>query len=98
MLVSLLMFFYLSMVDVGYDLRSNPLEERENDENQRASPKDPLEVSIGLITRSRAKKIKDAFNGLIQDIKDKSNINIKIRDDQALINVIHVNKGVGSWD
>jgi hypothetical protein len=86
------------MVDVGYDLRSNPLEVRENDENQQASPKDPLEVSIGLITRSRAKKIKDAFNGLIQDIKDKSNINIKIRDDQALINVIHVNKGVGSWD
>jgi hypothetical protein len=55
-------------------------------------------VSIGLITRSRAKEIKDAFNGLIQDIKDKSNINIKIRDDQALINVIHVKKGVGSWD
>jgi len=33
-----------------------------------ASSKDALHVLIGLITRSRAKKVKDVFNGIIQDI------------------------------
>jgi hypothetical protein len=30
--------------------------------------KDPLEVPVGLVTRLRAKKFKEAFNGLLQDI------------------------------
>jgi hypothetical protein len=34
----------------------------------RASSNDALHVSIGLITRSRDKKVKDVFNGIIQDI------------------------------
>ena len=29
---------------------------------------DPLEVPIGPVTRLRAKKFKEAFNGLLQDI------------------------------
>ena len=42
-----------------------------NDENEGAQPmaqdiQDPLEVPKGPITRSRAKKIKDAMNGLVQ--------------------------------
>ena len=41
------------------------------DENQGAQPiaqdiQDPLEVSEGPITRSRAMKINDAMNGLVQ--------------------------------
>ena len=41
------------------------------DENQGAQPitqdiQDPLEVPEGPITRSRAKKIKDAMNGFVQ--------------------------------
>ena len=37
------------------------------DENQQAF-KDPLHVPVGPITRARSKKIKEALNGLIQDI------------------------------
>ena len=29
--------------------------------------KDPLEVPVGLVIRLRAKKFKEAFNGLLQD-------------------------------
>ena len=59
----------LSLFDA--DSRTNPFEERGNDENQGAQPmtqdiQDPLEVPEGPITRSRAKKIKDAMNGLVQ--------------------------------
>uniref|UniRef100_A0A2N9H1I7 RNA-directed DNA polymerase n=1 Tax=Fagus sylvatica TaxID=28930 RepID=A0A2N9H1I7_FAGSY len=52
----------------GDDSRSNPFEERGNDENQQAQLKDPLHVPVGPITRARSKKIKEALNGLIQDI------------------------------
>uniref|UniRef100_A0A2N9FB20 CCHC-type domain-containing protein n=1 Tax=Fagus sylvatica TaxID=28930 RepID=A0A2N9FB20_FAGSY len=52
----------------GDDSRSNPFEERGNDKNQQALLKDPLHVPVGPITRARSKKIKEALNGLIQDI------------------------------
>ena len=39
-----------------------------SDENQQALLKDLLHVPIGPITRARSKKIKEALNGLIQDI------------------------------
>ena len=39
----------------------------ENDENQQAL-KNPLYVPVGSITRARSKKIKEALNGLIQEI------------------------------
>ena len=59
--------FYLSPFDVGEDLRSNPSEERGNDGNQGGpSLKDPLQVPDGPITRSKAKKIKEAIQGLVQ--------------------------------
>ncbi|XP_042992210.1 uncharacterized protein LOC122318677, partial [Carya illinoinensis] len=55
----------LSPFDVGEDSRSNPFEERGNDGNQgRPTLKDPLQVPDGPITRSRAKKIKEAMQGL----------------------------------
>jgi hypothetical protein len=57
----------LSLFDVSDDLRLNPFKERGNDENQQAPLKDPLHVPVGLITRARSKKIKQALNGLIQD-------------------------------
>ena len=54
----------LSPFDIGEDSRSNPFEQRENDENQSGpSLKDPLQVPDGPITRLRAKKIKDAMQG-----------------------------------
>ncbi|XP_035544624.1 uncharacterized protein LOC118348007, partial [Juglans regia] len=55
----------LSPFDVGEDSRSNPFEERGNDRNQGGPTlKDPLQVPDGPITRSRAKKIKEAMQGL----------------------------------
>ena len=62
----------LSPFDVGDDSRMNPFEERGNDENQQAF-KDPLHVLVGPITSARSKKIKEALNGLIQEIWADSN-------------------------
>jgi len=48
-----------TLFNVGNDLRSNPFEERWDDEDQpnskRNNVNDPLEVPIGSITRARAK-------------------------------------------
>uniref|UniRef100_A0A2N9H8I9 CCHC-type domain-containing protein n=1 Tax=Fagus sylvatica TaxID=28930 RepID=A0A2N9H8I9_FAGSY len=53
--------------------RSNPFEERGNDGNQSGpSLKDPLQVPDGPITRSRAKKIKEAMQGLVQSTWDEA--------------------------
>ena len=62
----------LSPFDVGDDSRTNPFEERGNDENYKAF-KDPLHVPVGPITKARSKKIKEALNGLIQKIWADSN-------------------------
>jgi hypothetical protein len=63
----------LSPFDVGQDSRSNPFEERGNDGNQSGpSLKDPLQVPDGPITRSRAKKIKEAMQGLVQSTWDEA--------------------------
>uniref|UniRef100_A0A2N9J8I8 Reverse transcriptase domain-containing protein n=1 Tax=Fagus sylvatica TaxID=28930 RepID=A0A2N9J8I8_FAGSY len=63
----------LSPFDVGEDSRSNPFEERGNDGNQGGpSLKDPLQVPDGPITRSRAKKIKEAMQGLVQSTWDEA--------------------------
>ncbi|RVW19070.1 Transposon Ty3-I Gag-Pol polyprotein [Vitis vinifera] len=56
----------------GDDSRTNPFEERGNDENQQAF-KDPLHVPVGPITKARSKKIKESLNGLIQEIWADSN-------------------------
>ena len=42
------------------------------DKNHKAF-KDPLHISVGLITKARSKKIKEALNGLIQEIWADSN-------------------------
>ena len=51
-LVLHLMFSDLSLFDVGDDSRSNPFEERGNDENQQALLKDPLHVPVRQIGRA----------------------------------------------
>jgi hypothetical protein len=57
----------LSPYDAGDDSRSNPFEKMGNDgSNGRPNLKDPLQVPDGPITRSRAKKIKEAMQGLVQ--------------------------------
>jgi hypothetical protein len=83
-----LSFFYVSD-----DSRSNPFEERGDDVIQ--APNDPLEVPVGPVTRLRAKRFKEAFNGLLQDtwvkVEFKRVLNNK---EQAMINLIHVQEGL----
>ena len=61
------------------------------DENKGAAPRDPLHVPVGPITRARAKRFKEALNGLIQDSWANSEL-LKSKmcplEDQGLINVI----------
>jgi hypothetical protein len=53
-------------------LRFNPFEERGDDEDQPNTKynhaNDPLEVPIRLITRVRAKQLKEALDGHVQNI------------------------------
>jgi hypothetical protein len=59
------------------------------------APKDLLEVLIGIITRLRAKRFKEAFNGLLQDTWAKVDFKrILNNKEQAVINLIHVQEGL----
>jgi len=54
------------------------------------APKDPLEVPVGPVTRLRAKRFKEAFNGLFQDTWAKVDFKrILNNKEQAVINLIH---------
>lgn len=59
----------LSPFGVGKDLRTNPFQEGGNDENISVAPRDPLHVPIDPIIRVRAKRFKEALNGLIREIR-----------------------------
>ena len=53
--------------------------------------KDPFQVPIGPITRARSKKIKEALNGLIQEIWADSKIGhskLGPKKDEGIINLI----------
>jgi hypothetical protein len=66
------------------------------DENQQALLKDPLHVPVGPITRARSKKIKEALNGLIQDIwADSTTRHSKLgpKEDEGVINLIQATDG-----
>jgi hypothetical protein len=54
---------------MGFDLRSNPFEKKRDDADQPTNTiKDPLNVPIGLITRSKRKTLKEAVNELITKV------------------------------
>ncbi|RVW36601.1 Transposon Ty3-I Gag-Pol polyprotein [Vitis vinifera] len=79
----------------GDDSRTNPFKEKGNDENQQAF-KDPLHVSVGPITKARSKKIKEALDGLIQDIWADSNTGhskLGPKEDECVINLIQAIEG-----
>jgi len=64
-----------------------------SDENQHAPLKDPLHVPAGPITRARFKKIKEALNGLIQEIWGDSKIGhskLGPKEDEGVINLIQL--------
>jgi len=85
------------------DSRSNRLEERGNNGHHgRLNLKDPLQVPDGPITRSRAKKIKEAMQGLVQSSWAKfANLSSKTptfkmslkEDEPSLIHVIQATEG-----
>jgi len=57
--------------------------------------KDLLEVLVGPITRLRAKRFKKAFNELLQDTWAKIDFRrILNNEEQVVINLIHVQKGL----
>jgi hypothetical protein len=58
----------ISPFDAGDDSRMNLFEERGNDGNGGPNLKDSLQIRDGPITRSRAKKIKEAMQGFVQSI------------------------------
>ena len=65
------------------------------DENHKTF-KDPLHVPVGLITTARSKKIKEALNGLIQEIWADSNAGhskLGPKEDEGVINLIQVIEG-----
>ena len=85
----------LSPFVVGHNSRTNPFEERGNDENQQAF-KDPLYVPVGPITKVRSNKIKEALNGLIQKIWVDSNVGHSKwgpKEDEGIINLIQAIEG-----
>ena len=64
------------------------------DENHKAF-KDPLHVPVGPITKARSKKIKEALNGLIQEIWADSNVGhskLGPKEDEGVINLIKVDQ------
>ena len=65
------------------------------DENHKAF-KDPLHVPVGSITKARSKKIKEALNGLIQEILADSNTGhskLDPKENEGIINLIQVIEG-----
>ena len=63
------------------------------DENWKASTKDPLQVPIGPITRARAKKFKEAPNGLIQGLWADSNCKMESNKNLRILNLIQADGG-----
>ena len=65
------------------------------DENHKAF-KDPLHVPVGPIIKLRSKKIKEALNGLIQEIWADSNTGhskLDLKEDEGVINLIQTIEG-----
>ncbi|RVW89225.1 Transposon Ty3-I Gag-Pol polyprotein [Vitis vinifera] len=80
---------------LGDDSRTNLFEKRGDDENQQAF-KDPLHVPVGPIIKARSKKIKEALNGLIQEIWADSNAThskLRPKEDEGVINLIQAIEG-----
>ncbi|GKU99803.1 hypothetical protein SLEP1_g12594 [Rubroshorea leprosula] len=81
----------------GDDLRTNPSEERRNDGNQDdptcTTSRDPLHILGGLVARARARKMREALNGLIEQIWVDNNmqqVNRSLDDYQGMLNIIQI--------
>ena len=82
----------LSPFDIGDDLRTNPFEKKGNDGvqvNKHAS-KDPLHIREGPITRACAKKMREALNRLIEDVRAKTLASPTLEEQQHLVHFMHI--------
>ena len=82
----------LTLFDVG-DSRTNPFQEEGNDGDQIAhcrTPKDPLQEMGGPMTRARTKKMKEALQGLVLEVKDKEANREDLMDTTKVINYFYV--------
>ena len=74
------------------DLRTNPFQEEGNDEHViRSTPRwspEPLQISTGPMTRARAKRFKDALNGLIQEVFTSRGSKFITEDEPELVHMI----------
>jgi len=72
----------------------NLLDDEDQPNTKRHHANDPLEVPIGPITKARAKKLKEALNGLIHNIWSKMDLEglnkFKEHEEQPLIHLIMV--------
>ena len=69
----------------------------------KTTPKDPLQVPIRPITRSKVKKLKNTFNELIQKIQARVDFKETTSTSkyQSLVNLIYAREGFDpstSWD
>ncbi|KAH9724609.1 Endonuclease [Citrus sinensis] len=90
----------LSPFNVDEDSRTNPFEERGNDENHQGNTiktsSDPLHIHGGPITRAKAKKMKAALNGLIEKIwienaiQDARHHELGLKRRQGIVGIIQV--------
>jgi len=88
----------LSPFDVGVDSRTNPFEERGNDENHQGNTikasSDPLHIHGSPITKARAKKMQAALNGLIEKmwienaIQDARHHELGLERRQGIVDII----------
>jgi len=80
----------LFLFDVNDNSMTNPFKKRRNNVIQ-TTLKNSLEVLVDLVTRLRAKRFKEAFNGLLQDTWAKMDFKMILNnEEQTLINLIHV--------
>ena len=74
----------LTPFDAGADLRTNPFQEEGNDAEHGTTSRDPVQVPVGPVTRARAKKFREALNGLIQATWAQVNSWMPIEGDERL--------------
>jgi len=91
-----LLFRVLSSTRLHWDANvSDIIKEGTWDFDVIQASKDPLEVPVGPITRLKAKRFKEAFNGLLQDMWTKVDFKrILNNEEKAMINLIHVQEGL----
>ena len=82
----------LSLFDVDDDLRKNYFQEEGNDGGMAKEwSMGPLEIPLGLMTRAKAKRFKEALNVLIQDAQVEVAHMFNSKEETKIVHVIKVN-------